>query len=548
MNKYTSLKLNFLKEFPIDEFYLSCNSLRSASPRGNISVFTMNENLHYTKSSIALPTFQEYSVPSMPKTAMPSSRNFSELLNKLDLVTSPKQHSLNEQILSESDQVDCILEEGFYFYIKIPIKNKSNPLKVTLKKTTGKVIVYTSYLNQKPSASNYDNLFTADSFEIRSQELYFRYDFLYLAIRALTYAKVTSNCLFGKKNFVFDNRVKKKEADDEERMFKVRSVKNLQKRPLTRNFVEENLKRKVLSPEERMKKGEQWLARREKALEVKKKVLQEKREKAICFINKTKIRREQARIENLQREMENAKISQVKDWIWFLYVLKATQTINEMRMVKRREKTRNLTKRGKARTIQKFFRQTTKNLSIVQLSGMRAFCHAKFFYAHVYDYSILQTKSMLIQTIQKTGQNHKPEMSFTKFVKKIELIQQRFRKYLGIKSERLRKLIIFWDECRSFQNRRSIKKKIMIHDLNISIHQRSIVLNNYYSDCIRNYYTALRDPGIFISQPSDKKYGRRLKVAFHYIPSIQKMKQMIELASNIPDRVIEDSPLPNPGS
>lgn len=545
MNKYSSLKLNFLKEFPIDDFYLSCKSLRAPGSRGNLSVFTMNENLNYTKSSTILSKPHTYSLPAMPKTSLPSSRNFSELLNKLDLVTSPSQNSLNEKILSESDSIDCILEEGSYFYIKIPIKKKPNPLKLTIKKTTGKVSVYTSYQNQKPSASNYDNCFTADSFEIRSQELFFRNDFLYLALRALSYAKVTLTCMFGKKNFVFDNRVKKKEAGDRERGFKARSVRNLDKRKIERNFVEENFMRKVKSPGDRIMKSELWTARRDKALLVKRKFLQDKREKAVCFINKTKIRREQAKIENAKREQEMIKMNQVKDWICFLYLLKATETIHEMRTLKRREKTRDLNKRGKARTIQKFFRQTTKNLSIVQLSAMRAFCHAKFFYAHMYDHSILQSKSILIKLVKASGQNHKPEMSFTKFIKKIQLIQQSFRKYLGIKSERLRKLIIFWDECRSFQNRRSIKKKIMIHDLSISIHQRSVVLNNYYSECVQSYYSALYDPGIFISQSSDKNCNRRLKVAFHYMPSIKRMKQMIEAASLIPDRVIEDSPLPN---
>ena len=126
MNKYTSLKLNSFKEFPIDDFYLSCKSLRSTALRGNISVFTMNENLNYTKSSTILDKPHNYSVPAITRTALPSSRNFSELLNKLDLVTSPNQNSLNEKILSESDQIDCILEEGSYFYIKIPIKKKPN--------------------------------------------------------------------------------------------------------------------------------------------------------------------------------------------------------------------------------------------------------------------------------------------------------------------------------------------------------------------------------------------------------------------------------------
>jgi hypothetical protein len=476
---------------------------------------------------------------------MPSSRNFTDLLNKLDLVTSPKQQSLNERILSESDQIDCNLEEGSYFYIKIPIKNKPNPLRVTIKKSIGRVIIYASYLNQKPSASNYDNLFTADTFEIRSQDLFFKSEFLFLALRALAYTKLVISCLFGKKNFVFDNRLRKKDSDETDQRLKVRSVRNLQKRPESKNFIEENMKKRLASPEDRRKKSHEWLVRREKALVIKKQNLLDKREKAINFINRTKIRREQLKIQNQLKQALMVKNNQVKDWLTFLNILKVTQTIHEMRTLKRREKSRELTKKRKARTIQKFFRSTTKNLSIPQLSAMRAFCNIKFFHAHLSDFTVKKTRRFMFKVIRDTGENYKPRIKFAKFMKKIEMIQQRFRKYLGVKTERIRKMIIFWDECRTFQNRRSIKKKIMIHDLNISIYQRTVVLNNYYNDCIRNFYIALRDPGIFISQPSDRKVIRRLKVAFHYMPSLQKMKQMIEIAASIPDRVVvEDSPLP----
>lgn len=541
MNKYSSLKINNLEEFPIDEFYLTCNSLRSAGTVGNISALTMNQNLSHSRSTFYFPAKESFSFPELCRTAMPSSRNFSELLNKLDLVSSPKLNKC--QALSENDQLDIIIEENSYCYLMIPVKGRPSPLRVNLKKSQGKVVIYSSFTQEKPSHLAHDSLFTADSFEIRTLDLNFRQESVYLGVKATIFSKLSISCSFGKKNgFVLDKRLKKKEVAEKVHQVKASSVKNLIKRPESKNFIGENLKR--ISPRRQIFSS--WEEKRQKAVMKKKMCLLEKKEKAINFINRQKIRREQNLIERARIEAILLKTNQVKDWLVFLYILKATSQINSIRNIKRSEKSRILTKKTKVRTIQRFFRQTTKNFSVDKIVALRSHLLISFFYHITKPITIKETHKMLISQIRNSGVVHKPQMKISSYIKKIESIQLSFRKYLGVKAERIRKLIIFWDECKSFQTRRSVKKKSLIHELNISIHQRSVVLTNYYRECLREFYESLKAPGIFISQSGlEKKRMIRTKVGFHYMPTLIRMKQLIEAASLVPDRIAtnEDSPI-----
>ena len=505
----------------------------------------MNQNLTHTQSNSYLPTRESFIFPDLCKTAMPSSRNFSDLITKLDLVISPR--STKDQTLSENDQIDLAIDEGSYYYLKIPVKNRPSPLQLYLKKSQGRLIIYSSFTQEKPSPSNYDHIFTSDSFEIRTLDLNFRQDSVYLGLRAVSYTKLSVSCIFGKKiNFILDKRLRKKETSEKGQVIKVRSVKNFITRPKSKNFIEENLRKINFSPKEQRQKLSEWEEKRQRVLVKKKQCLVEKKEKALNFINRQKIRREQALLENTRNEAILIKTNQVKDWLVFLYILKVTNYIQEIRAVKRSEKSKKLTEKAKVRTIQRFIRQTTKNFTVEKIVITRSQMLVNLFYSTTRPIAFKESEKMLAKTIRSSGVVFNPRIKFAKFLKKIENIQLSFRKYLGVKAERFRKLIIFWDECKSFQTRRSIKKKSLIHELNISIHQRHVVLCGYYKECLANFYESLRVPATFISQSGIESRVRvsRGKGAFGYMPTLAKMKVLIEKASQVPDRttVDEDSP------
>lgn len=542
MNKYTILKSNSLEDLSSENFFRTYNSLRAVSPRTGISTFTMNENLQMTRSSIMMPIAERtYKFPEIARTALPTNRDFSNLINQLDVVTSSKNILNKESILHESEQLECIIEEGDYHYIKIQIKGKRSPLRIHIKKNPGKVTVFSSFFNQKPTNSNYDQQFSLDSFEIRNLEPVFRFDFLHLGIRAKVYSKISISVNFGRNRTLhaYEPKEKKKnaEAGEDFDAHKPREIKLKKKQNSSKNFIEENLKKRMLSPDELFKKNQEWNNKRQLVLKKKKIKLEEKKAKALAFLNRQQIRSEQIARENEMLRMEGIRKKQAEDWICFLYLIKASNEIDRRRYLKRKEIAMKLSKNTKVRTIQRFYRKTTKSLNMSDLTLVRARTLLLFYHNTSKSTSISLVKNLLIDSFHNSAKKHKPIFKFNDFFARIVFIQKSIRTYLEVKSERIRKLIIFWDQCKSFQIRRSIKKKIMVYELNISIYQRSKALHDYYSTCVKKFYRELRavSYGLFISEVNTER-PRRKKIAFEYMPSVSDMKAIIDSAQKIPDR------------
>ena len=71
-------------------------------------------------------------------------------------------------------------------------------------------------------------------------------------------------------------------------------------------------------------------------------------------------------------------------------------------------------------------------------------------------------------------------------------------------------------------------------DLSISIYKRNKALEHYYLQCIKNYYSLIGPSAVFISESNIKK-----KEKFEYMPTNSQMKQTIESAYLLSDRIEE---------
>lgn len=543
MNKYSILKSNFLQDLSTDDYFRSFETSRALSPVVSISPFTINENHQWSRTSLLFSASEEmFKFPEVKKLSMPTHRDFNNLLSKLELITSTKNTLNKDSILGENDQLECIIEEGSYFYIKIPVKSKRSPLRVFVKKAHGKVTIYLSVFNQKPSLTNYDQAYNSDSFEFRSLEPIFRYEYVYLGIRALVHSKITVSTIFGKNRTqaIFEKRFRKKdtlpndEIDPDQQQKILIKKKDLKKK----NFIELNFHRRMLSPQELSQKHQEWTTKRELAISKKKKYLLEKKSKALAFVNKKQIRTAQIELEKEKIQYEIIRQRQTQFWLSIIYIQKAANNLSQMRYAKRQEITRKITMNVRARSLQRAYRRTTKLLTVSQIIGIRGLKLITFYHRSMRDLMKESVLKMLIKVIGNRAKRYLPISKFTDYFKKIIKIQNTFRRYIVVKGNRFRKLILFWDECKSFEVRRSIRKKSLIHQLNVSLFQRQVILQRHYKECVERCYNKIREvpKSIFISEVNSEKLMKRKKIIFEFMPTVQGVKKLMEEALLIPER------------
>ena len=139
------------------------------------------------------------------------------------------------------------------------------------------------------------------------------------------------------------------------------------------------------------------------------------------------------------------------------------------------------------------------------------------------------SEDKVISMLKGVGICSKPRIKFCAFLESISKIQDSYRRYLVIKAKRMRMLIKLWDECKSFQMRRSLKKKNQMHQINISISQRLAILERFYLDYLKTYYLMIKqERSIFISELPHKEHRVMRKIPFDFMPSYAVMKQIIE--------------------
>ncbi|OMJ87084.1 hypothetical protein SteCoe_11232 [Stentor coeruleus] len=540
MNKYSILKSSSYQHLYDEDIFQSLSTLRAASPSHGISSYAMNENLQYSQASPLQSSEISYNFPQIKTLPKLPYRDYNTLLSKLDIITSTKPILNKDFLLNENDQLDFYIEESALYHIKIPSAFKQSPLRVLIKRNCGKIITYLSLSNQKPSHTNHDQVYNTDYFEFRSSERFFRCEFVYLGIKALTNSKLTLLAYFGKNrgNLITKQRSKKTILEhnydiniDEPAISRVKSEK------LKRNFIEKNLNLRILSPRVTFRKTKDWVCKRELALIKKKLLLEEKKSKALVFIN-----RKQIRIENLKDEKKKEQVLQNKQfqiyyWLKTIYAYKAVMIFNKMIWDKRNKKTLAILMNIKARTLQKAYRKSTKNYTINQLISFRGLKLIQFYYATTKDFARKSVEKTLVNFICQTAKTYQTFNKIASFYRRVIKIQKAFREYLIIRNARIRNLIILWDQCKAFEIRRSLKKKKLMLQLNVSIYQRKVILDSYYLQCVRNYYKDDRErqAELFLELKYEKKFGLG-RGSFKYIPLMQDMKKMIEDSRLVSDR------------
>ena len=541
MNKYTSLKILNTSQSSSRDLSLQSPTFRSLSPKSGISLFTMNENQSTSKTTLfSVPSLQ-LKFPDLTRSHLPSDQHFSDLLDKLDQISSSRVVLTKESTLSEHDELEVNIEEDNFHYIRIQAKGKKNPLKVSIRKIKGNIVVYSSFSMKRPTYSNCDKAFNTKNFEIRSLDSVFMNDFVYLGVKALVQARIRIRVEFGKKFFVHPVVEKVERREGKVRNFKeltqewIMHLKHFKRGNFDKDFISENFNKRMLSPEELATKNKKWQAKRQQAISNKKKHLEEKKQKALNFINKVKIRETNAKLEQEKKFADTCRKNSIKTLLKLLFFLKTCKKINQIRRRKRIEITSGITKFQKIRKIQRFIKSTQNQQTVSQIALTHALKNLLLYHSFLHHTTSLQSQSKIISSIKESSSTSKPNTKIVSFIESVKKIQQHFRHYLELKAVRLKKIIIFWDQCKGFKKRRSLKKKSMVHDIGVSINQRDFVLKNYYLHCVQTFYENLKE-SVFISQTFNEPLRKNVK--FEYMPSIQTMNQLIENTLSVPNRVL----------
>ena len=206
------------------------------------------------------------------------------------------------------------MDENQIQFCKISVRGKKTPMIVKIQRFRGKVMTYLSTIYNEPGPSNYERYFGTDFFEIRENSTYFKYDNIFLGIKAIEDSIFKVTVAFGKITSLLElKRIRRqlslrynfKESliEDEEEEEIHHHVEKKQKSP--KNFIAMNKGLKILSSclngQVIKEKAEQWKMRRTKVLEKKKILSSEKKNRVKDLLNKKilKIQMEKAEKERL---------------------------------------------------------------------------------------------------------------------------------------------------------------------------------------------------------------------------------------------------------
>ena len=503
-------------------------------------------NDSYAKTDRILPEINK-------KHLLPSESDFSKLFDTINFIVTPR-FSAKANLLKEGESYSVIIEEGNTSYFKAIVKSKRSPLIVKLKKKKGKIITYTSSIISEPGPSTYERTFNTDYFEIRDKHIYFKYDVIFLALKALEYSEFNITVSFGKgmKSLQEMKRLKRqmsyREYDLEEFLDEsdVSDKGQEKEAKCNKNFIKD-YKVKVL-PSSPMKASElnlraqNWKMKREKILEKKKFLLERKKSQTISILNKRMLKKEYEKIKIQENEAKKIRNHYHSKWISIIYFAFSSEIIINRIKMQKQKCLRRISMNIKALQIQSNFRRYSKVEDIKDLSLFRARNILLLYKTHTS--SLIKLKIYephIINLITRTAYTHIVFHKFATYIQNIIRIQRNFRIYLKIKNVRMIELRKLWSSAcelilfRKSSNKRHRKRESQLL-FTIPATTRDLILKDYYRSCWIAYRQEIKK---YISALNTVSQAKVFKAAishiwnstvppFQYLPSAKFIEKMIE--------------------
>jgi hypothetical protein len=364
---------------------------------GILSSLTINENerLEKQQSAYDITAKRHTSNEAQLNVPLPSEQDFRLLQDRLEQIVSDVNFAQKKVQLKEDREFEFILPARDKKFLSVAVRARPTPLKVVIKRSRGKLLVFSSKSNAEPSKQDTHHL--TDSFSIGETGSKFKSEQVYIGLEALQECLFTIKVVFGRSTLPLRGSVsaaKIKEAESLARNELNRRVEEAYMRRayeakhavLDKNYISANIKlaRSVstLKKETMLSQIQRHQKRSEMAQEKKHELLSQKRLKTIQSLNRHIIRTQE---EKKAKELLSIKL-QLQNWqkLWVTQtvVAKALQTIHA-KFVEARIKQEDSKKQGIAVIrIQLMFKRRRGDLTEDELPLVRAVDSLLFYQKH----------------------------------------------------------------------------------------------------------------------------------------------------------------------
>lgn len=264
--------------------------------------------------------------------SFPTDKDYRRLLNRLDRIINGSALSFRFTTLSETKPAEFSLDPDERQYIRIKTEGLSSPMKVTITRSKGKVVVYVSKSFQEPDERNCEEVHSRDSFTLSEPGLRFKTACMYLGVHCLDEATLTITVSFGHRRRAHHASMTKLPSltdlgefrkDDSKRQALSKHVeellasKNEASKATFRDYIREN-RANLGKDEAGNAKKDLEMQRREEALRKHFQNLKDKKARALLLLRRQELRIEaegKARLELEARQQEQAM---QKQWLGLL--------------------------------------------------------------------------------------------------------------------------------------------------------------------------------------------------------------------------------------
>jgi hypothetical protein len=547
MNKYSDIQLrralpelskySLTPKSLISELPSHFSSSRISSRISSISHFSEVENFKAEAiSSQILTTPMKLPLPTIE----PKPVDFKSIILNLNRVLTRPDMSDIHQIL-EKEIVSNISAQNSVLYYKISTKDKKSPMKVEVKRKSGKLRWYLSKEWGKPGESSYEYVFFDDLFEVSAKKSHFENDFLYIGIQVLIDSEFSFMMSFPKANQKDHLEIHIKSLSllpisstyDYEYRYnlnvRVEKLKSKRKQKAlqlsgAKDFVKLN---KACSQISLNKESLPWKDRQENVLNKKNLLNQEKVQKAKEFINK--------RLETVEKNKRNAEfmkkhLKHKKRQIAWTRILSFLMTLSQIRRIILTGRKKQAIRKKinvSSKVILKGFVKILSKIRTRHDTFLTCKNNLKLFNLLTVIPSKKLIHSKLVLSMQESAVNMKITTSFEVYMKKIIFVQRKVRNFLKVSRLHSVDLVKYWNSVLSKLIVEHSKSKHNPFSKPINVESRNKILNHFYKKSSKKHVKMLKTIlEIWVKNPNFRE-----KITFphfQHLPSEGRMRKMIK--------------------
>lgn len=423
-----------------------------------ISHFTAKENqrlhIHTGISLLSSPKKTVITNESLSPPKTPTDKDFQRVIDRLY-----KFQSVNygrRIILTEENAESCLLDPTEVQYFKVAVAGKPIPLKVTLRRTKGKAVVYVSRTMSEPSELINDAVYRGDMFTIADMGAQFRLEAVYFAIQAITALDISVSVHFGKRKIARSDsspRSRFAQTIQEEKWEQYRTKQEAKVTSPVKSFIQLNLV--VLSPsspkriqytQSRKKTLEQ---RRKSALVRRKSIDAERKKRTFLILHKQEIKQQEQEQVVAAACKEQRRRNCQKDWIRLIRNAEFLEVSWERYGKRKTELVTQARERKAAIKIQARFRCFIKGADVPAIALRHCRNALLIHFRHISQPFVQRKRTKLLQFFSISLQNSIIFTAASRMLNRskrylVILVQRKWRKWVQLREEIIEKMSNGW--------------------------------------------------------------------------------------------------------